>query len=330
MKTQAILVVGATGQLGKAAVKELLTAGCSVRALIRNPDSIARFQSLGAETALGDLTDPRSLAAACAGISHVVATANAAIPTRAGDTFEAVEGRGYRNLVRAAAEAGVQRFVYTSVPVSRHESGSVFFRLKRETEQLIAASGMDHVIFRADVFMDVAFAMMGSAIPVQGAEAATALRPFAFASNHFKRVRDSIEKKRTAMVPGDGSVRHAFICVDNVARFLAAAAAGRGPAGIHALGGPEALTFLDVVRVYEKVLGVQLRVKKTPATVFRVLSKVLAPFNPAAANLMHLNYVGATEETLADPATAAAFQIPLTTAEAFLRKKSAIGRAAHA
>jgi hypothetical protein len=56
------------------------------------------------------------------------------------------------------------------------------------------------------------------------------------------------------MIPGDGTARHTFICVDDVAGFLAAAAIS-GPSGIHAIGGPEALTFLDIVRLYERILG---------------------------------------------------------------------------
>ena len=65
--------------------------------------------------------------------------------------------------------------------------------------------------------MDTAFAMMGSDIPLRGAESATVQRPFGFANRHFAKIRDSIEKKRTALIPGDGSKRHSFICVDDVA-----------------------------------------------------------------------------------------------------------------
>ena len=310
-----------------AAVKQLRMQGRAVRALIRKPESAQRFIELGAECAIGDLTQPATLSAACEGVKQVVATANTSVPSRSGDTFEAVERHGYRNLVRAATAAGVERIIYISVPRLRRESSSPFFRLKLETEELIRTSGLDHVIFRADIFMDVAFAMMGSGIPLRGAEAATVLRPFSFSRNHFEKIKDSIEGKQTALIPGDGKVRHAFICVDDVARFIVAAASG-GPSGTYTLGGPEALTFLDVVRVFEKVLGVPLRVKKTPAVVFRILSQLLRPFNPAAANIMYINYFGATEETLNDPATQAAFQVPLTTAEAFLRGKYAIGAAA--
>jgi len=318
-----VLVVGATGQLGMATVKELLAQGRSVRALIRNPSATSRFQELGADVAIGDLTIPATLAAACRGASVIVATANAAVPSTSADTFEAVERNGYRNLVQAAVDAGVKRFVYTSIPQSCQKEPSLFFRLKRETEQLVEKSGMEYVIFRADVFMDVAFAMMGSLIPLRGTEAATALRPFPFSRNHLEGIKDSIEKKHVAMIPGDGRVRHAFICVDDVARFLTAAASG-GPSGTHVLGGPEPLTYLDIVRLYEQFLGMKLRVKKTPAPVFWTLSKILKPFNPAGANIMRLNYLGATQESLADPTVATAFQLKLTTSEEFLRRKFAL------
>ena len=318
-----ILVAGATGQLGMAAVQQLRAVGRPVRALIRNPAAAPAFHLLGAETAIGDLTQPDSLAAACRGVTHILATANAAVPTRKGDTFDAVERLGYRNLIAAAKEAGVGRFIYTSVGESRHEASSEFFRCKRETERALLASGIDTVILRAGIFMDLAFAMMGSEIPLRGAACPTALRPFSFSRNHFERVRNSIVTARTATIPGNGSLRQAFLCVDDVARCLVAATAG-GPNGIHALNGPEAQTFLDIVRLYERLLDTRLKVRKGPAFVFRAMSKVLRPFNPAAANLMHLNYVAATEETFPTPETARTFGISLTTSEAFLRAKLAL------
>jgi uncharacterized protein YbjT (DUF2867 family) len=322
------LVVGATGQLGVAATKKLRASGKDVRALVRSAATVARFQELGAETAIGDLTQPDTLRAACAGISTIVATANAAIPSRATDTFEAVERHGYRNLIRAAVDAGVSRFIYTSVLRSKYEQSIEFFRWKRETEERLAESGMDHVIFRADAFMDVAFVMLGSTVPLRGAEAATVLRPFKFAQSHLERVKDSIEKKRTALIPGDGSVRHCFICVDDVAGFLASAACG-GPSGVFDVGGPDPVTFLDIVRLYEKILGCKLRVKQTPAWVFRVAAPLIRPFSPAGANLMQLNIIAATEETVLDSMRAAsAFHIQLTSAESFLRGKIAAAAAA--
>jgi uncharacterized protein YbjT (DUF2867 family) len=317
-----VLVVGATGQLGSAAIRRLQTRGAHLRALTRSPERAAYFQRIGIEPAPGDLTDHSSLVRACAGVTIVIATANAAIPTRPGDTFEAVERKGYRSLIQAAAAARVRRFVYTSAPLSKHTRLSPLLRFKRETEQALADSGLDHVIFRAGIFMDVAFAMMGSDIPIRDSENATILRPFAFANQHFARIQDSIEKNHVAVIPGDGTTRHGFICVDDVANFLVSAAFS-GPPGVHCIGGPEALSFLDIVRLFERILGVTLRVRHTPACVFRVASTALRPFSPAGANLMSLNYIAATEDSAGDSGAAAAFAIQLTSAEAFLRAKSA-------
>src|SRR3954451_7198184 len=149
-----ILVVGATGQVGRAAIRKMMSRGASVRALIRSAENAALFQGLGVQPLLGDLTDAGSLARACEGMTTVVATANAAVPSRQSDTFEAVERDGYRNLIRAAKTAGVRRFVYTSAAPTKHVRLSPFLQYKRETEEPIAASGLDHVIFRAGIFMD--------------------------------------------------------------------------------------------------------------------------------------------------------------------------------
>lgn len=314
------LVVGATGQLGHAIVSELVARGECVRALIRKPENAHQFNALGVETVLADLTVPASLDSAMLGISRVVSTANSAIPSRNTDTFNSVEGAGYVNLIAAATKAKVSRFVYTSVRYPTASPLSRFFQLKQQTTRLIQQSGMDHAIFEADIFMDVSFAMMGSRIPLRNSHNATVLRPFNFSRSFFSRIENSIEQKHVARIPGDGSSRHAFICVRDVARIHAAAAIG-GPSGIFPLAGPEALTFLDVVKLYEKLLDRKLKVSKTPAIVFRILSTVLQPFNSAGANLMWLNYLASTENTLPAPATAQAFGIDLTTAESFLREK---------
>jgi uncharacterized protein YbjT (DUF2867 family) len=256
-------------------------------------------------------------------MTTIVATANAAVPTRRADTFEAVERDGYRNLIQAATAAAVRRFVYTSAAPTKYARLSPFLRFKRETEEALTASSLEPVIFRAGIFMDVAFAMMGSTIPLRGSEGATVLRPFAFANRHFAKIKDSIEKQHVAQIPGDGTTRHGFICVDDVAEFLASAAFS-GPTGVHTIGGPEALTFLDVVHLYERILGAPLRVQRTPAAVFRIAAPLIRPFSPAGANLMCLNYLGAKEETTPDDGTAAAFGVRLTTAEAFLRARAAM------
>ncbi len=96
-----ILVVGATGALGGEVARRLLAQGRKVRVLVRPQSPYQSLVEAGAESAMGDLKDPASLAAACRGVEQVIATANSA--QRGGeDNPETVELRGNRSLIDAA------------------------------------------------------------------------------------------------------------------------------------------------------------------------------------------------------------------------------------
>jgi NAD(P)H dehydrogenase (quinone) len=69
MQNGKILVVGASGRVGGAAVRDLLEAGFEVRALVRRAERGARLRILGAEVAVGDVTAPDSLEPAVRGCS---------------------------------------------------------------------------------------------------------------------------------------------------------------------------------------------------------------------------------------------------------------------
>ena len=71
-----ILVVGATGALGRPVVQLLRAQGVAVRALNRHPDQAADLAALGAEVMAGDLADRASLERACAGADRVLACAH--------------------------------------------------------------------------------------------------------------------------------------------------------------------------------------------------------------------------------------------------------------
>ncbi len=320
-----ILVVGATGQLGTAVIDRLHGAGERVRAFVR-PGSPREFSPDGIELAFGDLREPESLVAACRGVATVVATANAVVPRGKG-SFAEVEDTGYSNLLDACRAESVRRIVFMSVVETPYDRNVTTFRLKRQIEDRIRGSGLAYAIFRGDFFMDDWFALMGSTIPLRGAPAATLKRPFWFAKWFMAVAGASIDKRGIALVPGDGTTRHTPVALDDVAAILSAAAAGpeTGEKLIENLGGPEILSWHDIVNVFSRVLGRPLRMIHTPAKVYRVAADVLETLSPPAGNLMAMSWVSAMCDSAFDgKPLAERFGVRLTSAEEFLRAKAAL------
>jgi uncharacterized protein YbjT (DUF2867 family) len=320
-----VLVVGATGQLGTAVLLQLVASGHSVRAFVRPTSPRGAIDGSGAQLAFGDLRDAGSLEAACGGIETVVATANVVVPRGPG-SFEETEEGGYRNLIEACRGANVRRVIFMSVPVTPHDAAVETFRIKRRIEDELQRSGIPSTIFRGSLFMDDWFALMGSSIPLRGAEAHTLRRPFWFSRAFLALVGQLIEKRGLALVPGSGRARHAFIALDDVAAFLAGAVDLSGTEStIHEIGGPEVLSWDEVVGVFARVLGRPIRALHTPAGFYRAVSMLLDPFSPAAANLMAMSRVCAVTDTpYATGELAPLFGITLTSAEQFLRRKLAL------
>ncbi len=319
-----ILVVGATGQLGTAIVRKLTDRARPVRALARRTSNYEQLARDGVDLVFGDLRDESSLDTACRDIETVIATANAAVPTQKLDSFRSVDGRGYENLIGAAKRAGVRQFIYTSALSYPAFDKLPLGKQKRITENRLRESGLEYTIFRADAFMDVSFAMMGSDLPVRGAAGATVERPFWFTSRFFSGVRDGMTKNGTAGIVGDGSTKHSYVCIDDLAEFHVKAVSNPDARNkTFDIGGPEALSQNEVVAIFEKVLGRSLKPKYTPAAVFKFGYGLLRFVSPAAANIMGLNYCSATRSSVVDMTeTAKLFDVRLTSAEEFLRQKA--------
>jgi uncharacterized protein YbjT (DUF2867 family) len=317
-----ILVVGATGQLGTALVRKLSRSGRPVRAFVRPTARYQHLQGPGVELAFGDLRSAESVAAACREVTTVLATASAVVP-RSGDTFAQIDDQGYRHLVDASSRNGVSRFVFVSVPVTPHDDQVPTFRHKRAVERLLQASGLGYTIVRADFFMDDWLALIGSSIPLRGAESHTLERPFWFSRVFMRMVGHLVERRGIALVPGRGTTRHAFIALDDVAEFMIRSIdAPNARNAIWEVGGPEILSWDEAVAVFARVLGRSIRAVHQPPGVFRAAMTALMPLSPPAANLMGLNYIGATIDTLYDArALARSLGIELSSLETFLRAR---------
>ena len=185
---------------------------------------------------------------------------------------------------------------------------------------------MPYTIVRSAPFMDDYFALIGSDIPLRGAQAATLRRSFWF-SKHFVNLTGSlIERYGIAMVPGDPHIRHSFIALDDVAQFLIRACAAPELRNRQiSIGGPQALSWSEVAALYGRLLGRPVRALRSLPTLNALGSLALRPLSPAASNQMALLWlVGSFSIEVVDARErAAALGIHLTSAEQFLAERIA-------
>jgi uncharacterized protein YbjT (DUF2867 family) len=137
-----ILVIGATGNVGRPTVAGLLSKGEAVRALSRSEDNLAKLPD-GVEGVVGDLETGDGLEAACAGAAKLF------LITSNGETESA---RGLA-AVEAAKAAGVKHIAFLSVGNPNKEPGIPHYQAKLPIEEAIRASGADYTFLRPNYFM---------------------------------------------------------------------------------------------------------------------------------------------------------------------------------
>jgi len=145
----AIIVSGASGQLGGLVVEELLARGMEPERLIlvsRTPETLDRYAALGASVRYGNFSEPESLASAYEGGDRMLLISI--------DTGVGAERAGlHENAVAAAAAAGVHHIAYTSfVDLDRNDSPLAADH--RRTEQAIRESGMAWTMLRNSLYMN--------------------------------------------------------------------------------------------------------------------------------------------------------------------------------
>jgi NADH dehydrogenase len=145
-----IFVTGGTGFVGREVVRQLHGVGHKVHCLVRDPERARRLLPAAVELYPGDLTDPSCLAAGlkeCQAVVHLVGI----IVEKGRSTFERIHVQGTEDLLKAAAEAGIRRFIFMSALGSRPNAASRYHQTKYRAEQAVIQSGLDWTIFRPSV-----------------------------------------------------------------------------------------------------------------------------------------------------------------------------------
>jgi uncharacterized protein YbjT (DUF2867 family) len=269
-----ILVAGGSGFIGSHIIREISQKfpGETVRVMSRRPaPSGDRVKSCR-----GDVTDPASLPACVRGIDVVVQCIQfpnhpVENPSR-GWTYEKIDGEGTVNLVRAATEASVRRFIYLSGAGTAPGKPQPWFRAKHRAEEAVRSSGMEYAIFRPSWIYGPGDRSLNRLI------AFTRMLPF-------------------VPVIGTGRARVQPVSVFDLARIVAfAVVSAEAPNRVFEVGGPQQLSMNEILRTVQEVIGKRRPLLHAPTGLMKLISRGMAilpnpPLSPSAIDFIQMEEV---------------------------------------
>jgi len=255
MEEKTIAIAGGSGFIGRAIVRRLATIDLlKLRVLSRSPEKArAQLWETHAEFALTDISKPESVRAALDGAAVVIdAIQFDGYPVenpRRGLTFERVDLGGVLALIAGAKATGVGQFIYVSGAAADETSAHPGFRVKGKAERAIRESGLGYTIFRPSL--------------VYGPEDAVV--------NNFVKL---LKLAPAFAVPGTGRQKVQPVLVDDLAACVALAISGRGKNGIYEVGGPELMTFDEMMRTIMGASGHRRPIVHIPEGLMRWIGAI--------------------------------------------------------
>lgn len=226
-----ILVTGATGKQGGAALRHLREKGFPVRALTRDPDKPAAraLVGRGTEVVRGDLNDPASLTRALDGVYGVYAVETAAEQGVDAETRQGI------NLADAAKRSRISHFVYSSVAAADRKTGIPHFESKFRIEEHLRGTGLRYTILRPVFFME-----------------------------NWLYMKDSIQQG-TMSLPLSPDRRLEMIAVDDIGAFVTMAfeRSGHWQGRTMELAG-DALSMTELAQAFSRMEGREVRYEQVP------------------------------------------------------------------
>ncbi len=263
-----ILVTGGTGFVGSHVVHALRAEERPVRVLARRPDKHGRVRDWGCELVQGDVTDADSLrraVAGCEAVIHLVALP----PFSSATAIERTMTQGTRDLVAAAEDAGVGRFVLMSALGASEETVDVspYYAAKVAMEEAVASAAFEHVAFRPSFIFGRDGGILAQQIRIARLSPVTPIL------------------SRHRMQP---------IWVDDVAAFFAGAISReKAPNRTFDLAGPDRVTWGELHERIRKILGKRRLTVAMPAGLLKAgatVGSVLPPFRGAPDAISMLDH----------------------------------------
>jgi uncharacterized protein YbjT (DUF2867 family) len=239
-----LLIVGATGTLGRQLTRRALDEGYEVRCLVRGFKKAAFLKEWGAELAQGDLRDPESLTRAFTGVTAVIDAAT----TRPTDSFsiQQVDWEGKVALIQAAKAANVERFIFFSILDAEKYPDVPLMQIKACTEAFLAESGLNYTI----------------------------LRPCGFLQGLIGQYAIPILERQSVWVMGDTSPI-AYMDTQDIAKFAVTALKVPETANqSFPIVGSRAWGAYEIIRLCERLSGQEAKVSRMPIGLLRTVRRI--------------------------------------------------------
>jgi uncharacterized protein YbjT (DUF2867 family) len=243
-----LLIVGATGTLGRQVARRAIDEGYKVRCLVRSSKKAAFLKEWGAELVLGDLCRPETLTAALEGVTAVIDAAT----SRATDslTIKQVDWDGKVALIQAAYAAGVERFIFFSILDADKYPEVPLMEIKRCTENFLTESGLNYTIFRLAGFMQGLIGQYG--IPI-------------------------LENQPVWVTGASSPV--AYMDTQDIAKFaIRALSVPETEKQTFPVVGTRAWSAEEIINLCERLSGKEARVTRMPIGLLRIMQSILRFF----------------------------------------------------
>ncbi len=236
MEQRVVTIIGGTGFVGRYVVKQLAAAGYTIRVISRNPNSALHLKTSGNVGQIvlesADLTNPKSLVGKIED-SYAIINLTGIMFESGTQTFAGLHTHGTEKLAQMAKAAGVKRFVHLSALGVDKASGSHYARSK----------------------------MLGEKAVLDAFPEATILRPsviFGPEDNFINLFACMANLSPALPLIGGGKTRFQPVYVGDVAKAVTASLSRPECMGqIYELGGPEVLTFKEILQFTLKTLGLK-------------------------------------------------------------------------
>jgi lipocalin/uncharacterized protein YbjT (DUF2867 family) len=288
-----ILLTGASGYIGSRLLRVLEEGGCAVRCLARQPQRVSAGRAT-TEIVAGDCLDEASLDAALKGVGQAYYLVHS---MASGSVFAARDREAAANFGRAAARAGVRRIIYLGGLGADQDSLSTHLKSRLETGEALREAGVPVVEFRASIVIGAG-------------------------SLSFEMIRALVERLPVMICPRWVDTRTQPIAIDDVLAYLRAAIdLPEGRRAVFEIGGPEVVSYGNMMREYARLRGLRRLLIPIPVLTPHLSGLWLGLVTPAQARVGRALVEGLRNPTVVRSSAALeTFAIrPITLREAFTR-----------